>query len=158
MCLGICAPLQLYLLHATLAGSPVGLAVPMYQAMMILMTISAGGVFFDEFASISPSALSGFILGALSLAWEDGRDEGGGQAGQEGRRHNREGGLRFESCISDMQAWRRRRLVLCYYRGTPRTMHHHQSLFLHPTWKWTPKWTPYYRKHHLSASSGGRWP
>ena len=38
-----CAILQLYLLNATLASSTVGIAVPMYQATSIVLTILAGG-------------------------------------------------------------------------------------------------------------------
>ena len=44
------APLQLYLLNATLASSPVSYAVPVYQALLVLLTTAAGGLFFGEFA------------------------------------------------------------------------------------------------------------
>ena len=43
------APLQLYLLNATLASSPVSYAVPVYQALLVLLTTAAGGLFFGEF-------------------------------------------------------------------------------------------------------------
>ena len=61
--LGACAILQIYLLNATLASSPVGIAVPMYQSMSIVLTILAGGAFFHEFAEVSPLSLFVFILG-----------------------------------------------------------------------------------------------
>lgn len=43
------APLQLYLLNGTLASSPVSYAVPVYQALLVLLTTAAGGLFFGEF-------------------------------------------------------------------------------------------------------------
>ena len=50
-----CAPLQLYLLNSTLASSPVSYAVPVYQALLVMLTTAAGGIFFLEFEKTSVS-------------------------------------------------------------------------------------------------------
>ena len=46
----LAAPLQLFLINNTLASSPVSYAVPVYQALLTLLTTAAGGIFFREFA------------------------------------------------------------------------------------------------------------
>ena len=63
--LGVAAPLQLYLLNATLASSTVSYAVPLYQALLIVMTTAAGGIFFGEFARISANNGAAFAVGSL---------------------------------------------------------------------------------------------
>jgi hypothetical protein len=55
------APLQLVLLNSTLAGSPVSFAVPVYQTLLIVLTILAGGTFFLEFGSMD--AAHGLVFG-----------------------------------------------------------------------------------------------
>lgn len=62
------APLQLVLLNSTLASSPVSYAVPVYQTLLIVLTILAGGTFFLEFGSMD--AVHGVFFGlgvALSV-------------------------------------------------------------------------------------------
>lgn len=61
--LGLTAPLQLFLLNATLASSPVSYAVPVYQALLIILTTAAGGVFFREFAHFPFSSAVVFLTG-----------------------------------------------------------------------------------------------
>jgi hypothetical protein len=70
------APLQLVLLNSTLANSPVSFAVPVYQTLLIVLTILAGGTFFLEFGTMDAGhgvffglgvALSVFGLCILSL-------------------------------------------------------------------------------------------
>jgi hypothetical protein len=51
--LALAAPLQLHLLNSTLASSPVSYAVPVYQALLTLLTTAAGGIFFSEFNRMS---------------------------------------------------------------------------------------------------------
>ena len=51
----VTAPLQLYLLDTALTGSAVSYAVPVYQALLILLTTVLGGVFFGEFDTMSPT-------------------------------------------------------------------------------------------------------
>jgi len=46
----LAAPLQLFLINNTLASLPVSYAVPVYQALLTLLTTAAGGIFFREFA------------------------------------------------------------------------------------------------------------
>jgi multidrug transporter EmrE-like cation transporter len=60
------APLQLYLLNSTLASSPVSYAVPLYQALLIMLTAAAGGIFFREFAHISAQNGALFLLGVAT--------------------------------------------------------------------------------------------
>lgn len=67
LALAACAPLQLYLLHATLTSSPVKHAVPVYQALLTLLSSAAGGVFFAEFARIPAGALLGFGAGISTI-------------------------------------------------------------------------------------------
>ena len=45
----VCAVVQLYFLHSTLANSPVSYGVPTYQTLLTLLTIISGGTFFSEF-------------------------------------------------------------------------------------------------------------
>ena len=62
--LALTAPLQLYLLNSTLASSPVSYAVPLYQALLIMLTAGAGGIFFKEFSDITIANGVLFTLGA----------------------------------------------------------------------------------------------
>ena len=64
--LAISAPLQLYLLNSTLASSPVAYAVPLYQSLLVITTIVAGGTFFREFEDISIADAAYFSLGVLA--------------------------------------------------------------------------------------------
>ncbi|KAL1496361.1 hypothetical protein AB1Y20_016317 [Prymnesium parvum] len=67
--LALTAPLQLYLLNATLSSSPVSYAVPLYQALLIMLTTAAGGIFFHEFAHIPVGNAVAFALGsAVAMA------------------------------------------------------------------------------------------
>lgn len=61
----IFAPPQLLLLNSALVNSPLAFAVPLYQTLLILSTVAAGGIFFDEFASISADWLSAFFCGIM---------------------------------------------------------------------------------------------
>ena len=78
------APLQLYLLDTALTGSAVSYAVPVYQALLILLTTAAGGVFFGEFETMTGQQLLSFCAGvataALGLAV---LSASGGQAAEE---------------------------------------------------------------------------
>lgn len=81
-----CAPLQLYLLNATLSSSPVKYAVPVYQALLILLSTAAGGLFFVEFKSSSAAQMLGFscgvavaIAGIAALSMRAGGRGGGGR-------------------------------------------------------------------------------
>ena len=64
--LAISAPLQLYLLNSTLASSPVAFAVPLYQSLLVITTLIAGGTFFREFEHISVASAAYFSLGVLA--------------------------------------------------------------------------------------------
>lgn len=59
------APTQLYLLNTTLASSTVALSVPLYQSLMILLTVTAGGIFFREFDEASTASMAIFGLSVL---------------------------------------------------------------------------------------------
>ena len=81
-----CAPLQLYLLNSTLASSPVSYAVPVYQALLVMLTTAAGGIFFLEFekTSVTGDLAYGFggaaaIVGLMVL----GKASSDGNAGTE---------------------------------------------------------------------------
>ena len=63
--LGIAAPLQLWMLAATLGGGSVASAVPMYQSLLIVLSVAAGGVFFREFESMSSRSVAGFAVGGV---------------------------------------------------------------------------------------------
>lgn len=60
------APLQLLLLNSTLTNSPVVFAVPLYQTLLILLTILAGGIFFDEFDQLENTCEIVFAGGVIS--------------------------------------------------------------------------------------------
>jgi drug/metabolite transporter (DMT)-like permease len=51
--LGCCAATQMGFLHHTLANSPVSYGVPAYQALLTVLTIITGGIFFSEFGQMS---------------------------------------------------------------------------------------------------------
>merc|ERR1711957_154161 len=57
------ASIQLYLLNAIIAGSPVTLAVPLFQSLLITLQVATGGTFFREFDDFGPKA-AGFVVGA----------------------------------------------------------------------------------------------
>jgi len=58
------ASLELYLINAIIAGSPVTLAVPLFQSLLITLQVATGGAFFREFDNFGPKAV-GFVLGAI---------------------------------------------------------------------------------------------
>lgn len=60
-----CAIVQLGFLHRTLANSPVSYGVPTYQTLLTVMTIVAGGIFFDEFAAMPPRDFVWFSTGVI---------------------------------------------------------------------------------------------
>jgi multidrug transporter EmrE-like cation transporter len=63
-----CAIVQLGFLHRTLANSPVSYGVPTYQTLLTVLTIIAGGFFFDEFSVMPPKDVVWFSFGvAVSL-------------------------------------------------------------------------------------------
>ena len=62
------APLQLYLLDTALTGSAVKYAVPVYQALLILLTTAAGGVFFGEFEMMTGQQQLAFCAGVATAA------------------------------------------------------------------------------------------
>merc|ERR1740117_425618 len=62
------APLQLYLLDTALTGSAVSYTVPVYQALLILLTTAAGGVFFGEFETMTGQQLLSFCAGVATAA------------------------------------------------------------------------------------------
>mmetsp|Transcript_55312 Transcript_55312/g.89448 ORF Transcript_55312/g.89448 Transcript_55312/m.89448 type:complete len:327 (+) Transcript_55312:59-1039(+) len=67
--LAVFAPLQLYMLNSTLVISPTSYAVPLYQTLLVLLSILAGGTFFKEFAAVSTDSFVVFIAGVvLALA------------------------------------------------------------------------------------------
>jgi hypothetical protein len=59
------APLQLALLNTALVHSPVSFAVPMYESLLIVLSIVAGGTFYREFDGMSAAATYGFGAGVL---------------------------------------------------------------------------------------------
>lgn len=60
-----CAVVQLGFLHRTLANSPVSYGVPTYQTLLTVLTIIAGGIFFDEFAAMPPRDFVWFSTGVI---------------------------------------------------------------------------------------------
>ena len=44
----LCGPGQLYLLELALASGRTSQVVPLYQSLLIILTISAGGIFYHE--------------------------------------------------------------------------------------------------------------
>ena len=55
------------LMNACLAAAPPAYGIPVYQAMLVLTTIIAGGIFYDEFAQIgSDAAVAGFWGGTTA--------------------------------------------------------------------------------------------
>jgi len=67
------APLQLYLLNVALANSNVVFAVPLYQSLLLTLTMAVGGAFFSEFNELTWSEAIGFVFGTLlvivGLGW-----------------------------------------------------------------------------------------
>jgi len=62
----LAAPFQLFLINNVLASSPVSYAVPVYQALLTLLTSAAGGLFFSEFAKRTLGANALYAGGALT--------------------------------------------------------------------------------------------
>jgi hypothetical protein len=87
--LALSAPLQLYLLNSALTSSPVTSAVPMYQALLVLFTTTAGGIFFGEFAETSAASMLADAAGAAitmaGLAWLGAAASGDGRVAQKAR-------------------------------------------------------------------------
>jgi len=63
--LAVFAPLQLVMLNSTLVNSPVSFAVPLYETLLILLTVTAGGTFFNEFSELGIARVSIFAIGIL---------------------------------------------------------------------------------------------
>ena len=63
--LGCCAVVQLSFLNRTLANSPVSYGVPTYQALLTVLTIITGGMFFSEFRHMPPFDQLAFSCGVL---------------------------------------------------------------------------------------------
>ena len=59
------APLHLALLNRTLAGSAVAIAVPCYQFLLIVCTTAAGGILFDEFATLASKSIVCYAIGVV---------------------------------------------------------------------------------------------
>jgi len=59
----VCAVVQLYFLHSTLANSPVSYGVPTYQTLLTLLTIISGGTFFSEFNEMTLTDFVCFFAG-----------------------------------------------------------------------------------------------
>ena len=59
----MCALVQLTFLNQTLANSPVSYGVPMYQALLTVLTILTGGIFFSEL-----EAMHGFDSEAVAAS------------------------------------------------------------------------------------------
>jgi len=69
----IFAPFELYLLNSVLASCDVVTAVPIFQALLLTLTVATGGVFFKEFGELTDINLALFTLGGLlvgaSMGW-----------------------------------------------------------------------------------------
>lgn len=65
LALAVYAPLQLALLNTVLVHSPVSFAVPMYESLLILLSIVAGGTFYREFDGMSAALTYGFVAGVV---------------------------------------------------------------------------------------------
>lgn len=63
--LACCAPLQLYLLNASLGAAPVTYAVPVYQSLNSLSGAFVGAIVFDEFRGVGAHSVSLFAVGML---------------------------------------------------------------------------------------------
>ena len=61
--LACCASVQLGFLHRTLANSPVSYGVPTYQALLTVLTVLVGGIFFSEFDIMPPFDQLVFTVG-----------------------------------------------------------------------------------------------
>ena len=60
-----CAMVQLGFLHMTLANSPVSYGVPMYQTLLTVLSIIAGGIYFSEFRHMQPMPFLVFVGGVV---------------------------------------------------------------------------------------------
>mmetsp|Transcript_71494 Transcript_71494/g.190160 ORF Transcript_71494/g.190160 Transcript_71494/m.190160 type:complete len:421 (+) Transcript_71494:3-1265(+) len=60
--LAACAPLQLYLLNMTLASGAVTFTVPLYTSLIMILTIAAGGLLFEEFIDVDKGFVVAFCL------------------------------------------------------------------------------------------------
>jgi magnesium transporter len=65
--LALCAPLQLYLLNMTLASGAVTFTVPLYTSLIMILTIAAGGLLFEEFVDIDKGFIIAFCTAVLSV-------------------------------------------------------------------------------------------
>jgi drug/metabolite transporter (DMT)-like permease len=59
----VTTPMQFVLLNVALACAPISFAVPIYQALLVMLTTTAGGLFFHEFARTSAASNMGYALG-----------------------------------------------------------------------------------------------
>jgi hypothetical protein len=58
------AVLNIFLMNACISAAPPAYGIPVYQSMLVVTTILAGGLFYNEFAQITdPGHIVGFWLG-----------------------------------------------------------------------------------------------
>ncbi|KAL1499276.1 hypothetical protein AB1Y20_011486 [Prymnesium parvum] len=62
-------PVQFYMLHSALSSGRVALAVPVYQCLLILLTILAGGLFYHELHGLLPWQVVGFSVGLAACVF-----------------------------------------------------------------------------------------
>jgi len=67
------APLQLYMLNGALGNTDVVFAVPLYQSLLLTLTMVTGGTFFHEFDELGIATTVGFVCGTflvvVGLGW-----------------------------------------------------------------------------------------
>jgi len=61
------APLQLYLLNMTLASGAVTFTVPLYTSLIMILTIAAGGLLFEEFVDVDKGFTIAFCLAVFCV-------------------------------------------------------------------------------------------
>jgi len=62
------APFELYLLNSVLTSCDIVFAVPIFQALLLTLTVATGGTFFGEFGELTTIKLLLFMLGGLLVA------------------------------------------------------------------------------------------
>lgn len=65
--LAMTAPLQLYLLNMTLASGAVTFTVPLYTSLIMILTIAAGGLLFEEFRDVDKGFTIAFCFAVFSV-------------------------------------------------------------------------------------------
>ena len=63
----IIAPLNVKLLDEALEAAPATYGIPVYQSLLVIMTILAGGFFFDEFDKLKTNVQMGCFVGGILL-------------------------------------------------------------------------------------------